>query len=108
MIIKDKTQLHSVEEQGDNLIFTHVQDVAPTMQAAQMMREFSDNGFTDDRSMRLVAKIPEAEFHDLMRRNPDVAKDGKELLRWVKSSEAAPYRTVRQVDTGRSGKIIIK
>jgi hypothetical protein len=108
MIIKDKTFLHSVEAKGDNLIFNHVQDVAPSMEMAAQIKEHSDNGWTKDRSMRQIGHFSESAFHQAMIENPEIMKDGRELFKFVMSEKARPYRTVTALDTGRSGQVIIK
>jgi hypothetical protein len=108
MIIKDKTFLHSVEEKGDKLIFHHVQDVAPSMKAAYEIREHSDNGWTKDRHMRQIGLCSESAFHQAMVENPEIMKDGRELYKFMMSEKGRPYRTVSAIDTGRSGRIVIK
>ena len=108
MIIKDKAYLHSVQEDGDYLKFTHVQDIAPSLQRAQEIKDFSDNGWTKDRTMRQIGVIPEAEFMQIARENPDIMRDGRELYKYLMSDKGAKFRTVRAIDTGRSGKVIVK
>lgn len=108
MIIKDKTYLHSIEEDGDLLKFNHVQDISPTLRAAQEIREHSDNGWTHDRSMRQIGLIDELTFQKLLTERPEIAKDGKELYKFIMSPEGAQYRTVTAANTGRSGHVIIK
>ena len=108
MIIKDKSYLHSVEAKGDKLHFTHVQDVAPSIRKAAEIKMHGDNGWSTGREMRQIGCIPEAEFHQMMIDNPEIMKDGRELSKFMMSEKGRPYRTVDAIDTGRSGRIVIK
>lgn len=108
MIIKDKSQLHSIEDDGDFLKFNHVQNINPTLAKVNEIKMFSDNGWTHDRSMRQIGEIPELVFAQLIAERPEIAKDANKLKEWLMSSEGQQYRTVRAMDTGRSGHCIVK
>jgi hypothetical protein len=107
-MIIDKTGLLSIKEQGDNFVFTHAQNVAPTIAQANDIYWNSDNGWSQEREFRQIGCIPEATFQWLMTARPDIAKDSKKLKAWLMSDEGRPYRTVRALRTGRSGKAIVK
>lgn len=108
MIIKDKTFLHSIEEDGDKLKFNHMQDVDPVMEEVQAIKMFSDNGWTKERNFRQIGHIPEGHEWWLRKHKPEIFKDMKALKRWLMSEEGRPWRTVTAMDTGRSGKAIVK
>lgn len=89
------TDLHELTAKrfdGDKYEFNHAQCVDPILQFAHEMREHSNNGFTDDKSMRMIGFIPELEF----RNHPEWMKDPNEILKWLKTPAGAPYRTVKK------------
>jgi hypothetical protein len=88
-LLRDSTILQSAEFIGDKFVFTHGQDTNPTMGAAQYERDWSDNGWTEDRSMRKIASIPEIELV----KHPEFLHDQKALLTWLKG-EGRKYATV--------------
>jgi hypothetical protein len=88
-LLRDSTFLRSAEYVGDNFVFTHTQDTAPTMEQAQQERDWSNNGWTKDKTMRKIASIPEIELV----RHPEFMHDQKALLTWLKG-EGRKYTTV--------------
>ena len=102
MIIKD-TGLFDVEYEGDQFKYTHGQYVAPVMEEIKLTRENSSDGFSDDRTMRMIGKIPVIEFL----KHPEWMHDGNLILKWLQSDEGRNC-VVHKIDTGRSGKVIIK
>lgn len=106
MIIKNT--LHSIEEKGDKLVFNHVADVAPVLEEAYLIKNFSDNGWTKERRLRQIGHIPEEHEWWLRKHKPEIFKDAKALKAWLMSEEGRPWRTVTALDTGRSGKAIVK
>jgi hypothetical protein len=88
-LLRDSTFLRSAEFVGDKFIFNHMQDTAPTMEQAQYERDLSNNGWTEDRSMRKIASIPEIELV----KHPEFLHDQKALLTWLKG-EGRKYATV--------------
>lgn len=108
MIIKDKDVTTFFEEKGDHEIITHMARVDPVMAAAYEAREWSDNGWTQDRTMRQIAFIPPIVAQRLMKEKPEVMKCGKTMKRWLSSDEGREWLTVKAIDTGRSGHCIVK
>ena len=82
--------LIDIELDKDKMRMKHVQDVGGIIQQAELLRNYSDNGFTSDRNMRHIATIPAGEFVN----HPEWAYDEKALIKWLKSEEGRPYRTV--------------
>lgn len=101
-------ELPNVHAKGDNLVFEHFYDPTPVFGHNKAIREFSDNGFTHDRTMRQIASFDAATWARLCLERPEILRDEKALLKFIKSDEGAPYRTVNRIDTGRSGKAIVK
>jgi hypothetical protein len=89
MLLRDSTFLRSAEFVGNDFIFTHAQDTAPTQELADYERNWSDNGWTKDRTMRKIASIPEIELV----KHPEFMHDRKALTTWLKG-EGRKYMTV--------------
>lgn len=81
-------KLHHTEEAGDNIIFTHVQDIAPVMDIAEDLRLHTDNGWTDTRNMQCLADIPDIVFFN----HPEFYNDDNALRKWLESDEGRPFR----------------
>jgi hypothetical protein len=88
-LLRDSTFLRNVECVGDNFIFNHMQDTAPTQEQVYLDRTYSDNGWTQDRTMRKIASIPEVEFL----KHPEFLHDQKAITTWLKG-EGKKYMTV--------------
>lgn len=112
MIIKSKYEnagLVSSELVGDQVVFTHAQDIDPVF-AELKAREATQNegGFSDGRSQRFLGTIPgsvienEPELKEALKHG-----DTSVLLDFFKSERGKCF-CVNKPDTGRSGKIIIK
>lgn len=108
MLIKDKAFLHSINEVGDDKIYNHVQDVDPTLEHVAEEKMWSDNGWTQQRSMRLIGVIPDVTEAWLRKHRPEVMADAKLLKKWLMTEEGRPWRTVTALDTGRKGQAIVK
>ena len=82
--------LHDVEAQGNNFIYTHVQDVAPVQQEVAWLRMNSDRGFTQGRTLQHVGKIPDSIYFA----HPEFyGEDGADnMIKWLKTEEGRPYR----------------
>lgn len=70
--------------------FTHAQDIDPTKREAELIRKYSDNGWTQDRMQRHVGRIPHIEFL----KHPEWMHAPELIIKWLRSDEGAPYRTV--------------
>ena len=108
MIVTGKNSWMGWQEKGDQVVFNHVANIAPTLESAKQLREFSDNGWTHDRSLRQIGCIDAHTFHKLMTERPEIAKDPDKLRDWLMSSEGEEFRTVKKIDTGRSGHCVVK
>lgn len=93
MILKQNiinpTTILKADIQGDNFVFVHGQNTLPVQQQAYADRMSDNNGFTDNRSMRKIASIPEIEFI----RHPEWIHDQKAMLKWLKG-EGRKYACV--------------
>ncbi len=102
MLVKD-TGLVGVDYEGDEFKFTHGQHITPVMQEIKELRENSTDGFSKERNQRLIGRIPHIEFL----KHPEWMHDGNLIVKWLQSDEGKNCM-VHKVDSGRSGKIIIK
>jgi hypothetical protein len=102
MIIKDKAHIKT-DFVGDKAIYTQAQDLTPWKEEIIAHKMGQTDGYSKDRTMRHIAKIPEIEFL----KHPEWMHDGNLILDWLKSEEGRNCIT-NKIDTGRSGKIIIK
>lgn len=82
--------LCDMDAERDKTIFTHVQDVAPIQQYVKHLRENSDRGFTQGRTLQHVGEIPDVVYFA----HPEFyGEDGaEEMIKWLKSDEGRPYR----------------
>lgn len=107
MIIPDT--LKSLAVDGDNMIFNHAVDASAELALAQRLRQNNDGNWTDSREMRLVGSIHPLAYHKLMKEKPEIAKDAKKLIQWLYHTEEGQiWKTNTALDTGRSGKVIVK
>lgn len=103
MIIKDY-DIVDAEFIGDLLKVTTAQELAPTLQEVAELRQHGNhNGFSKNRQMRHIARIPDIELI----RHPEWQHDSRLMLKWLESPEGSRYVT-NKPNTGRSGKIVIK
>lgn len=111
-ILKDH-ELVDIQHEGDNVIFTHVQDIDPTIaEIKQRARVQNEGGFSHDRNMRYIGSIPAGviENNPALRfafRSGDPEIMEKAIRIFFQSQEGQQF-TVNKLDTGRSGKVIIK
>lgn len=90
-----KNGLVDVQYQGDKFIYTHVQNIDPIAEQCKELRKGPNNGFSDDRSYRHIADIPELVFFS----HPELVDDKgrinmKELRKFLKSPSGEMYKTV--------------
>ena len=78
--------------EGDKFRLLHAQKVDDILMNAYQAREHSDNGWTEDRSMRKIGEIPMLEFV----KHPEFAYDQNAIAKWLKSPAGEPYRTVKK------------
>lgn len=85
-----KMFLSDINTENDKAIFTHIQDVAPIQEYVKYLRENSDRGFTQGRTLQHVGEIPDAIYFA----HPEFyGEDGaEEMIKWLKSDEGRPYR----------------
>ena len=98
MIVKAKNAregLWKTEYKGDQMIMTHAEHVSPIMQRAKDVFDTSDNGWTQDRTMRQIGCIPSS----ILLKHPEWMQEPALLKRWLMSDEGSPYRTVRSMRT---------
>lgn len=94
MIIKTNKNIEGlakIEYEKDNFIFTHAQNITPSLEQAHLLREFGNNGWSTDKNYRRIATIPSIEFV----RHPEWAQDTEQIIKWLKSEDGKPYRTVK-------------
>ncbi len=84
----------SVENKGDKTIFTHAQDVMPTIRSCYELRKNANKGMSEDRTMQHIARIPELVFFahpELV--EPSGRLNKKEFYKFLKTPEGELYRT---------------
>lgn len=69
------------DTKGDQFIFTHAQCVDPAMERAESLRQSTNRGWNQTKTMKLVASIPVIEFL----RHPEWNSDPNALKRWLSS-----------------------
>lgn len=95
MIIKDRDYLAGTTYKGDKYTHHHVQPTLNIQEEAHNIREFSDNGWTKDRSMRQIATIPALEAVRLQAERPGFFSSPEMITEYLKK-EGAIYRTVKK------------
>jgi hypothetical protein len=85
------------------LEFVQGQDLIPWKEEIELQKANQTDGFSEERTMRKIASIPEIEFL----KHPEWMHDGDLILKWLKSDEGRNC-VVNKIDTGRTGHIIIK
>lgn len=90
MYIGSQLKLHDISPDGDNLIFTHVQNVGPIQERVGFLRANSDRGFTEGRTLQHVGIIPDSIYFA----HPEFyGEDGPDnMIKWLKSDEGRMYR----------------
>ncbi len=89
-----KEGLVSIENVGDKQIFTHAQDIMPTVASCHALRKRADKGMSQDRTMQHIARIPELVFFahpELV--EPSGRLNKKEFYKFLKTPEGELYRT---------------
>lgn len=102
-----KNDIH-IDEKTRTLTRITSYDAVPVMDQARFERLSGCNGFSDGRNQRVIGEIPLAEFFE-MQRIADEREEpltGTELKAFL--AENPEYRTVNNIDTGHTGKIIVK
>lgn len=91
----ETTDMPMMEYVGDKVLMTHVHDVAPVAKMCKDLRKLEGNGFSKDRSMREIARIPELVFFarpELV--NPDGRINKAELRKFLRSPDGEMFRIV--------------
>lgn len=103
MVFKDYGIVEAKFE-GDLLCVKNAQDVTPTLQEVQDLRlNTKDNGFSDDRTMRHIARIPDIYWV----KHPEWLHDTRLILKWLQTPEGSRY-VINKPNTGRSGHVRVK
>ncbi len=95
MLIKDKDYLMGTTYKGDKFTQHHIQPNLSIQEEAHVIREFSDNGWTKNKSMRQIAHIPALEAVRLAAERPGFF-ESPEMIREYLKREGAPFRTVKK------------
>jgi|WetSurMetagenome_2_1015567.scaffolds.fasta_scaffold256798_2 hypothetical protein len=67
----NSTYLWQTRNEDDKIVFTHIQNVDEVAESALEIRTHSDNGFTKNREMQHIARIPELEAA----KHPEIFQD---------------------------------
>jgi hypothetical protein len=102
MIVKDYG-LADISFDKNKFIFTHAQDVDPTLAEIKALQDAGTDGFSADRTLRHIGRIPMIAYL----KHPEWSHEPELLLRWLQSDEGKQYQ-VHKINTGRSGKVIVK
>ena len=95
MIIRDKDYLAGTTYKDDKFTMHHVQPTTNIQEEAYNIREFSNNGWTKEKSMRQIAHIPALEAVKLQAERPGFFSSPEMITEYLKK-EGAPYRTVKK------------
>lgn len=87
---KIPTGLKDIKADKDKFIFRHVENIDGALTKAHLLRTYSNNGWTEKKHFRQIGCIPTAEFV----RHPEWIHEPSLIVRWLKSEEGRPYRTV--------------
>jgi hypothetical protein len=98
----------SVDEDTGEITRVTTYDAAVAMSAADAERMLGKNGFTKGRGGRVIGEMPVHEYFEMERiaRESGDHVTGTDLKKWLQRNR--DYMTVARIDTGRSGKIIVK
>ena len=78
--------------EGEKFKIQHGELIQPIQEDAQIIKEHTDNGWTDERNFRQIASIPSLVFMQ----HPEFLHDDIALRRWLRSEEGSRYTTVRK------------
>jgi hypothetical protein len=109
MIIKEYG-LVNVEIDGNTGIYTHAQDIDPTLEEIAKRKLIqNDSGFSKDRTQRYIGTIPVIEFerHPMLKEAMQHGCLDKALTIYLQTEEGSRY-VVNKLNTGRSGQVQIK
>ncbi len=89
----------------DGVSITHYQDDIPAISQNEAEKLMTSNGFSGKRLMRKVASIPTLAVIAAEREGYNMS-DPNDVRRYL--AKHPEYMTVKRLDTGRSGRIIVK
>jgi hypothetical protein len=98
--------LKKVDINSEFISFQHVADNRPVLQHIHELRQLSNNGWSNDRTMQKIGVIPALEYVKLCKINPEL-KDPKKLEKFLMSEAGSPWR-VAEDNPFRRANIIIK
>jgi hypothetical protein len=98
----------SVDEDTGEITRVTSYDAAVAMSQADVERKLDRNGFTMERGGRVIGEMPVHEYFEMERLARDRGEQvtGTDLKKWLQDNRE--YMTVARIDTGRSGKLIVK
>lgn len=106
----NEMERHDIHVDEDTGVMTRVTtyDAAIPMEQAHYERMTGRNGFTKGRGGRCIGEMPIAEYMEMERiaRESGDYVTGKDLRKYLQNNRE--YMTVARINTGASGKIIIK
>lgn len=102
-----KNDIH-IDEKKHTVTRVTSYDAVPVMEQAHFERLSGCNGFSDGRNQRVIGEVPLAEFFEMQRvaNERDEPLTGTELKAYL--AENPEYMTVNKIDTGHTGKIILR
>ncbi|WP_421901303.1 hypothetical protein [Maridesulfovibrio sp.] len=98
----------SIDEKTRTVTRVTTYDAVPIMEQAHFEKMSGCNGFSDERNQRVIGEVPLAEFFELQRQADAHGEPltGTQLKSFL--AENPEYMTVTQIDTGHTGRIIVK
>ncbi|SME89409.1 hypothetical protein [Desulfovibrio gilichinskyi] len=98
----------SIDEKTRTVSRITTYDAVPLMTEAHFEKINGNNGFSKGRTQRVIGEIPLAEYLEMQRvaNERDEPLTGTQLKEFLRQNPG--YMTVNGLDTGASGKIIIK
>ena len=105
MIIKDPSKLDhrvgphhgivGIESKKDKLHIKHVELLEPTLAAVDSIKRNSDNGFTDERTMQHLCRIPGTDFERITKEEGNGWWTNHRRFQKYLRSDGSRYRIAR-------------
>lgn len=84
MIFTKQPEIIEAYEEKDKFVVSQAQDIGPTLALNRELREHDETkGWTEGRTMKHLASIPEIVESILLVERPEVFKDSKEMRKWL-------------------------
>ena len=98
----------NVDKETGEITRVTTYDAAVAMSEADAERTIGNNGFTKGRGGRVIGEMPVHEYFELERKAREAGDvvTGQDIRKWLMNNR--DYMTVSRLNTGATGKIIVK